>query len=230
MPLCPNPDYSKNTDSERIKTWSNCWGNYTVEMDKVFKGDVFAGEFQNGMLNGLAAYYHLSDNEHKGKKYFGEFKNFVRNGQGIQYAPNGDKFVGDYLDGSVTGSGVVTLVMGDKYIGEFKNGKYHGYGVYIFANGRRQEGTWGYGEFIAETKVSYIQNIEKKEANLVSRLFQIDQSNQTLQQIPIQSTQTSSDNKIGEVFPSDAAKIKCTDLGVKPATERFGKCVFQLTK
>lgn len=36
--------------------------------------------------------------------------------------------------------------------------------------------------------------------------------------------------KVGNKLSIDVAKIKCAELGFKPATEGFGKCVLQLSK
>ncbi len=39
-----------------------------------------------------------------------------------------------------------------------------------------------------------------------------------------------SKNEVGERFSLDVAKKKCTELGFKPSTEGFGKCVLQLSR
>ena len=67
---CPKPDYSKNTDIERIAKWTNCWGRYEVELHKDYKGDVLEGEWLNGGLHGLGTYTFANN----GEKYVGEFK------------------------------------------------------------------------------------------------------------------------------------------------------------
>jgi hypothetical protein len=126
LPPCPNPDYSKKTEKQRVAKWTNCWGRIKVELDTTYKGDVLEGEWINGMPNGM----------------------------GIYTATNGDKYVGGYEDGNKNGLGTYTYANGDKYVGEFKGAKFHGQGTLTFSNGKKQEGIWENHNFIREAKVN----------------------------------------------------------------------------
>jgi hypothetical protein len=181
LPPCPKPDYSKNTDGERFAKWTNCWGRYQLELDKTKKGNVYEGEWRNGLPNGHGAY---------------------------TYA-DGHKYVGESKDGKSHGQGTFTFANGDKYVGDFKEDKYHGQGIGITADGKRFEGIWENGNFIREAKIKLPgQNV--------------------------QSTRTTQDSNISDTsansFGVEDAKVKCQELGFKTGTERYGKCVLELSR
>ena len=114
LPPCPSVDYSKNTHIGivgRTGKWHNCFGRYALELNDSLKGDLFEGEFQNGLPNGQGSYFFLANNQFKGDKYVGEFK-----------------------DGKYNGLGSYTYANGDKYVGEFKDGKYNYQHTYTFNN------------------------------------------------------------------------------------------------
>jgi hypothetical protein len=162
LPPCPKPDFSKNYDigvGGRTEKWTNCWGRYKVELSEDYKGDVFEGEWRNGLMHGQGTYYSLAENQFKGDKYVGEFKDGKRDGQGTYYylADNqfkGDKYVGEYKDGKIHGQGTYTHASGEKYVGELKDGKRYGLGIGITADGRKFEGIWENDYFIREAKVN----------------------------------------------------------------------------
>ena len=180
LPACPNPDYSKSHDvgiGGRTEKWSNCWGRYRVDVSKDHKGDVFEGEWLNGLLHGQGTYYYLANNQFKGDKYFGENINGKMHGQGTYSHANGDKYVGEHKDGMRHGQGTFSFSNGDKYVGEFKENKRHGLGSFFhadgtkffgeykndyangkgiatFNDGRRQEGIWENNNFVREAKVN----------------------------------------------------------------------------
>jgi hypothetical protein len=181
LPLCPRPDFSKNTDNERFAKWTNCWGRYKFELDKNRKGDVLEGEWRNAWLHGQGKYIHA-----QGHGYSGEWK-----------------------DGKIHGKGTQTFGNGDMYVGENKDGKMHGQGIYTYADGRRQEGIWENNFFIRETTVNLpIDNYKPIR---------------TTQNLSVQDTAVDS-------FGIEDAKVKCQELGFKTGTERYGKCVLELSR
>jgi hypothetical protein len=78
LPPCPPVDYSIKNDIQRVSEWNNCWGRYIWEFQ--YKGNVYEGEFQNGLYNGIGTYTNFFLN----KKYIGEWKDGKKHGQGIQ--------------------------------------------------------------------------------------------------------------------------------------------------
>jgi hypothetical protein len=60
----------------------------------------------------------------EGDMYVGEFYNGVANGQGTYTLANGDKYVGRFENGAFHGKGTYTFSNGIKQIGQFKNGRY----------------------------------------------------------------------------------------------------------
>ena len=153
--LCPKPDYSKNTDIERVARWHNCWGRLKIETMTSYLGDEYETEWQNGLPNGLGTYYHLANNANKGDKYAGEFKNAKYHGQGTY-----------------------TWADGKKYIGEFKDDKQNGQGMLITVNGVQQEGIWENNNFIRAAKVN-LPNLNNNIATNTDRT-DIDRERQQL--------------------------------------------------
>ncbi len=187
LPPCPDPDYSKKTDIERVGKWHNCWGIYKVELDNSIKGDIYKGEFVNGNLHGQVLTQIFSRKEEyigfyknglihgqgtytyaDGSKYVGEYKDGKKHGQGTFTFANGDKYVGEWRDGKQHGQGTHTWVSGEKYVGEFKDGKRNGQGVNISASGLRQEGVWENDFFRRETKVN-LPNLNNNVATNADR-------------------------------------------------------------
>lgn len=135
LPPCPNPDYSKNTDIERLAKWSKCWGRYKFEF--VSKDSIIEGEFLSGLMNGFGKFKNPD-----GGSYIGTFRNDLRHGQGTGNNANGDKYVGEYKDDMYNGQATYFYADGGKYIGGFKDNKRHGLGSYI-----SRDGTKFYGEY-----------------------------------------------------------------------------------
>ncbi len=227
---CPKLDYSKDSDvgiGGRTEKWTNCWGRYQVELDKNEQGNVYEGEWQNGWVHGLGILTSPKGSKHVGEfkngkrhgfitsimlngdKFLGEYKDGKRLGQGTYVWANGDKYVGEWTGGDRNGQGTFTFANGDKYVGEFKDDKYHGQGIGITTDGRRFEGIWENNNFIREAKVNLSgQNV--------------------------QSTQTKQDSNTSDTsansFGVEDAKVKCLELGFKTGTERYGKCVLELSR
>ena len=112
LPACPALDNSQ-AGIKRTKNWNNCFGMFVVG-----DGNVYEGEYQNG----------------------------VPNGNGSAKFPNGDKYVGEFKDGVRSGIGTDEHFNGSKYVGEQKNNKRHGQGTYFMADGRISLGEWKEGQ------------------------------------------------------------------------------------
>lgn len=143
LPPCPEIDYSKNEHhgvGGRTEKWHNCFGRYVAELNDTRKGDIYEGEFNDGLINGQGTYYSLADNQFKGNVYEGHFRNGYNNGQGKLTLANGDKYVGEFKDGNKHGQGTTTFNGGSKYVGQFKDDKYNGQGTFTLANGDKYIG------------------------------------------------------------------------------------------
>uniref|UniRef100_A0A7S0HUR4 MORN repeat-containing protein 5 n=1 Tax=Hanusia phi TaxID=3032 RepID=A0A7S0HUR4_9CRYP len=95
----------------------------------------YAGEFENGELNGKGVY---SFND--GSRYEGEFKNGLMHGQGVYTVAGGHRFEGSYREGKRDGHGVVVYANGIRYDGEVKDSSLKGRGKFFFPNGDVYEG------------------------------------------------------------------------------------------
>lgn len=76
-----------------------CQGSNTSKWDRCFgvESRKFAGEFVNGLRNGVGAYTY--DN---GDKFVGEFKNHQRNGRGVEYKSDGTVITsGNWVNGKL---------------------------------------------------------------------------------------------------------------------------------
>jgi hypothetical protein len=144
LPLCPKPDYSKSFDvgvGGRTEKWTNCWGRYQVEFQKKHLGNVFEGEWLNGIGNGYGMYTYGN-----GHKYVGKFKEGKFHGQGTYTFTNSEKYVGEFKEGKVHGQGTHTYSNGDEYIGEFKDDKENGFATLNYANGNKYIGEFKDGK------------------------------------------------------------------------------------
>jgi len=101
----------------------------------------------------------------------------------------------------------------------------------------RNNSNWEYGFSCVDTKVVTPTPLENQEVDRLraeaeaSRLRQRQleqQLNQSRQQ-PIAPVQAATPTSVDRLS-LDASKKKCGDLGFKPGTEGFGKCVLQLSK
>ena len=144
LPPCPAVDYSIKNDIQRVSKWNNCWGRHIWEFQE--NGNVFEGEFQNGLPNGKGTYYYLANNQHKGNKHVGEYRDGNKHGQGTFIFANGNKYVGEYKDDKYNGKGTFTFANGNKYVGQWVDGKYNGLGTFTLANGGGFIGEWKDGK------------------------------------------------------------------------------------
>ncbi len=101
----------------------------------------------------------------------------------------------------------------DKYVGDFVSGRSEGRGVYTSITGTTYIGQWRNGMFDGEGVLSHTDGRPSqsgiwRNGNFVQNSEENNRLSKNLQ----------------------AAQNKCKDLGFKPKTEGFGKCVLQLSK
>ena len=238
-----------------ISRWTNCFGtHYFVD------GTKYVGEWKDGKRNGRGTYSLANgvtgqegvwNNDNfvsslpacggdefsrwtdcfgtqtwsSGAKYVGEWKNGKFNGQGLYtYSDrvtfkNGfwyqDKFYSALPACKGKDINLWTDCFGNhtwgsaEYVGEWRNGKFNGQGIFISADRRTfQEGLWENDRFVREQRAS------EYSARGLS-------ATPSLQPSPSGSSITS------DLYPS---KKKCSELGLKPGTEKFGECVLRLSK
>ena len=131
--LLPPPDC---VPSKYSPSWSDCVGTAMAEPS----GDIYVGEFKDGLMNGHGV---LTSSD--GNKYVGSFKDNKRNGYGRATYGNGTKYYGTWTDGKRNGLGTHyysanTPWKGRKYVGQWKDNKMHGQGTLIYPNGEQQTG------------------------------------------------------------------------------------------
>jgi len=111
-------------------------------------GNLYEGEFRDGLETGKAVFFWRS-----GNRYIGDFENSFQTGKGTFYWANGDRYEGDYIRDRRTGFGTYYWALGDVYTGQFLDDKETGRGVYMWSNGLRYEGDYvegkrtGFGTF-----------------------------------------------------------------------------------
>jgi hypothetical protein len=143
--------------------------------------------------------------------YQGEYQNGVPNGYGSETFSDGNKYFGELKNGWRNGQGTYTWSDGQKYVGEWKNQNRNGQGIFYRANGS-----------IKESGIY-------KDNKLVTSQY-IDPN--SFKRIALGNTtkDTPDNQRSNNSITLDVAKLKCEELGFKPETEGFGKCVLQLTK
>ena len=146
-----------------------------------------------------------------GAKYEGYFNNGRMHGKGSYTLENGDKYVGEFNDGKPLGQGVFLSISGKKYIGEMNNFDLNGWGIVYNANGGiESSGIYKYGLLV---------NSQYVDPNSFTRIA-----------LGNTTKDTSDNQRSNNPITLDVAKLKCEELGFKPETEGFGKCVLQLSK
>jgi hypothetical protein len=197
LPPCPKVDYLKNNHhgvNGRTGQWHNCFGRYVAELNDANKGDVYEGEFQNGIFqvqgtytfangdkyvgefkdgfySGQGTYYYLANNQFKGDKYVGEWKNSKQHGQGTYTYANGDKYVGDSKEGVSNGQGTYTHANGNIYVGDFKDGNRNGQGTFTRTNKTGFIGEWKDGKPNGKGIETYADGSPPKEGIWVEGKF-----------------------------------------------------------
>jgi hypothetical protein len=198
-------------------------------------GNKYVGEYRNGKLNGQGIYRFA-----EGHTYIGEFKEDKRNGQGTLIFAGGNKYVGEFKDDMRNGQGTFTTVSGDKYVGEFKDEKPNGYGSYTYASGNKYVGEykegWANGHGIEYSISGTVARQGLWENGNLIKSFPLD--TQRIPFIPkvevsapsVQVTNLAETERSTASTDLQVAQNKCRELGFKPKTEGFGKCVLQLSK
>ena len=115
------------------------------------------------------------------------------------------RYTGEFSSNHLNGKGSVIYPDNRRYEGEFKYGKFHGKGTFYNPDGSIYRiGNWQENMFTDE------KNLDKEVVKTYT---------------PIEHN-----NNIPESTSLEVAKNKCEEIGFKPATEGFGKCVLQLSK
>lgn len=135
-------------------------------MGWIKSGDVYAGTFRHGRLDGLSQMEYGNGDSFEGifqkdlrcghglfrsKKdnriYEGNYENDLPNDpSGSMTWKDGTIYVGSFIQGKRTGKGVQRFRSGVRYEGDFVSGKYHGFGVCEFADGSIYRGHWVRGK------------------------------------------------------------------------------------
>jgi len=161
----------------------------------------------------------------KGSTYKGEFRNGVPHGLGTMTFKSSvveggfNTFEGHWENGEYHGWGVFTFASGRKYVGEWRSGMRHGFGVVTSddLDVRSHVGIWKNNVFVGEASLP--QHLSDRVSDLLKSplsTLRSDKSAVLHRDVVIQSL--------------DSAKKKCSELGLKPGTERYGECVLRLTK
>ncbi|EGR32483.1 phosphatidylinositol-4-phosphate 5-, putative [Ichthyophthirius multifiliis] len=91
-------------------------------------GDIYEGQYENGVKFGNGTYYHISRKEN---------------------VPN-DVYKGEFQNNKKDGIGILTVNLPqeqkEEYYGEWKNDKMHGEGRYVYQNGDIYSGQWQNGK------------------------------------------------------------------------------------
>jgi S1-C subfamily serine protease len=133
-------------------------------------GNVFKGDFKDGLWNGTGSFYWGFENDSLfGHYYSGQFIDGNRSGAGVYFWPDGDIYEGNFVNGVITGKGEYYLVNGNYYIGDFVNGDFNGKGEYYWVNGDYYIGDFvngyitGKGEYYWTNGNSYVGGVLDNE-------------------------------------------------------------------
>jgi hypothetical protein len=209
-----------------VTSWTGCFGSVTWE------GDSYTGEWVNGKPNGSG----VITSEKNRFKFIGNFRDGRPHGIG-EYSNEVIRFVGEFIEGEFHGGqatvffpngvhykgrvnrlrephgwGILSLPDGRKHVGEFSHGRAHGRGVeYLSGEGKSQEGVWDGGRFVRA------ERIPDEIAGRSPDTKENQSSGQTVLKEPSEQS-------------IRVATERCSDLGFKPKTEKFGDCVLLLIK
>jgi hypothetical protein len=148
-----------------------------------------------------------------GDKYVGEFREGKFHGKGTYTWADGNYYIGEFRDDLRNGQGTNTFASGSKYVGEFRDGNYHGQGTYTWADGRKYV-----GEFQNDKSHGRGTLYNVNGTVFSSGMWRDDQF------LPSGDTNANTATLLAE------AVKKCRDLGFKEKTEKFGRCVLELSK
>ncbi len=85
---------ASNKGDEVEGEWRNGLLNGKVTYNHNNNGGRYVGEFKDGQRHGLGTFFYLADNQFKGDIYFGEYENGVPKGQGILFKADGRRIEG----------------------------------------------------------------------------------------------------------------------------------------
>jgi hypothetical protein len=93
----------------------------------------------------------------KGDLYIGEWKEGMANGRGVLKYKNGNEYNGEWRNGKANGRGVLLFQDGTKYVGEWKDSVAHGNGTMFDHQGNLLfTALWNNGKVVEENSVSLI--------------------------------------------------------------------------
>merc|ERR1712137_1380929 len=128
-------------------------------------GDVYEGNFVNGLRHGYGVYV-----DYKGNRYEGDFSNGKRTGYGkLIFASPKHIYEGNFKKGVPQGFGKTTFSNGDIYEGEHDADERHGFGIFQGANCGSYRGAYvrgkrdGIGYYIS-AKGGYYKGLFKNNA------------------------------------------------------------------
>ena len=152
-------------------------------------------------------------------KYVGEFQNNQFNGFGSESRPWGN-YIGYFQNSKPDGQGILTYNNGVIEIGEFRNNLLHGRGITYLSDGSiNKQGIFEKSTLIRAENISLnfmypiFNTVLPADRGLQNTTINID-----IKKVPNSTT------------TFEVAKSKCEELGFKPETEGYGKCVLLLTK
>ena len=153
------------------------------------EGNIYIGEFKEGLANGFGKYTTKNGNRYEGhwaankldgfgfiscdnkeQIYYGEMKKGVFNGIGIFSNKNGILYKGEFKDGKMEGIGMVTYKNKKEYLGEFKEGNKTGYGIMKWPTEEIYEGLWEkdtfkFGEYFWPNGNVFLGNFQNDNVN-----------------------------------------------------------------
>lgn len=211
-------------------SFNNCFG-----ADTYSSGSKYEGEFKDGKPNGRGTATLANGDKHEGEwkegkanghgkltkangiVYVGGFKENLYEGQGSFTFVDGDKFTGEFKEGEANGQATYTAASGQKYVGGWKNDKPNGEGIEYKADGTvSQSGVWDGGKLVKALTLETKRFPFNSSPLVVSTDVQLTD--------PVKAEPNSLSGSLA------VAQLKCEELGFKPKTEGFGKCVLQLSK
>jgi uncharacterized membrane protein YgcG len=101
-------------------------------------GDVYQGEFENGLRHGKGTYTYAN-----GDAYTGDWSKGKMHGHGaLTVHASKDEYTGNFVDGELNGKVSIAYGSGEKYVGGYRGGKKSGVGRYKYASGDQYDGGW----------------------------------------------------------------------------------------
>ena len=151
-------------------------------------GNIYLGEFKEGLANGLGVFTTKGGNVYKGdwidnklngfgyiswdngKKYSGEINKGIFNGVGELIFKNGNIFRGELKNGKMHGTGMILYKNNKKYLGEFNEGCKGGYGIMTWPTEEKYEGSWEkdsfkFGQYFWPNGNVYLGNFQNDSVN-----------------------------------------------------------------